>query len=180
MFAPAWDRTCTVNSCKTWNSKANFEEQSEKSEFSLYYSITQFSLNPAEKEEHSAWNASDRGSFFISLLEKGPVGKNIVRHPCNSHFNINKGSVQVHFLAQSCQLEEDPPTHSSVLCFFAVLSPMPSVMFVFLDDLFNSLLFSFFRPCERDGILQGKLLEHMARYNIVACKLTFITASLYC
>lgn len=76
------------------------------------HSITQFSLKPAEKEEYSAWNVSDRRSCFISLLEKGPVGKYIVRYPCNSHLNINKGSVQVHFLAQSCQLEEDPPTHS--------------------------------------------------------------------
>jgi len=52
---------------------------------------------------------------------------------------------------------------------------MPSAMFVFLDDLFNSLLFSFFCPCERDKILQGKLLEHMARYDIIACKLPVCT-----
>lgn len=78
--------------------------------------MTEFSLKPAEKEGHWAWNGSDR-SCFISLLDKEPVGKYIVRYPCNGLFNINKASVQVHFLAQSCQLEKDPPTH----CFCTLL-----------------------------------------------------------
>lgn len=169
---------------KTLNSKVTFcEERTPRQDIRVPlcdHWITLFSLKPAEKEKHSAQNVSDRRSCFISLLEKGPVGKYIVRYPCNSHFNINKGSIQVHFLSQYCQLEDDTPTHSFCTLLFAVLSPMPSVMFVFLDDLFNSLLFSFFCPCERDGILQGKLLEHMARCNIIACKLAFITASMYC
>lgn len=74
--------------------------------------VTCFCLKPPEKEKHSAQNVSDRRSCFISLLEKGPLGKYIVRYPCSSHFNINKGRVQVHFLSQYCQLENDTPTHS--------------------------------------------------------------------
>lgn len=74
--------------------------------------ITQFSLKPPEKEKYWAQNVSDRRSCFISLLEKGPLGRYIVRYPCNSHFNINKGSIQVHFQSWYCQLENDTPTHS--------------------------------------------------------------------
>lgn len=101
---------------KTLNSKVTFcEERTPLQDIRVPlcdHWITLFSLKPAEKEKHSAQNVSDRRSCFISLLEKGPVGKYIVRYPCNSHFNINKGSIQVHFLSQFCQLEDDTPTHS--------------------------------------------------------------------
>lgn len=114
-----WDKKC-VYSClgQDCTVKSGILRQiSVKGELLCNQFITQFSSKPAEKEEHSAWNGSDR-SCFISLLEKGPVGNYIVRYPCNSHFNINKGSVQVHFLAQPCQLEKDPPTHCFCILLF--------------------------------------------------------------
>lgn len=101
---------------KTLNSNVTFcKEKTPLQDISVPLSdhwITRFCLKPPEKEKHSAQNVSDRRSCFISLLEKGLLGKYIVRYPCNSHFNINKGSVQVHFLSQYCQLGNDTPTHS--------------------------------------------------------------------